>query len=159
MNYTETLFTMCKEKDDLADKIRHEYTLTNNRVNWLITSQTIFFGIYAIVYSNQEVINRLEFAKVFQVIPWVGLASCTVIYISILAAIWATRIFVIEADDASLLGPKLTYSMGLAADIFLPMVFISTWLYILKTNMAWPICVSAILLIINVWGLRFTEKK
>ena len=73
-------------------KLNHEYTLINNRVTWLITSQTVFIGVYAYVFNGQMERDAPDtFSYVEVLIPLTGLILCLTIFASIFAAVLAIR--------------------------------------------------------------------
>lgn len=144
-----------EKRNELIGFVRHEYTLINNRILWLIYTQSIFLGAYAVVLTNSSKITN--YANLIHLLTTVGLTSCIAITLSIIAAIWATRNFMKDAGDNSMIGRKATYFLGLTADLALPIIFIDTWTFIIYESVRLSLILIFLFIISIVWILYFSE--
>ncbi len=110
-------------------RIVREDELINHRMVWLLTSQSILFGAYALQKPSPSQ------SIIVQLIPWVALSLCLLIYTSIIAAVLATycfrKEFSKEFPHVHISGPPLTHLLGLVSPLLLPLVFIGVWVWIL----------------------------
>lgn len=120
-----------KRYQDMLHRIVHEDDLINHRMGWLLTSQSILFGTYALQPS-------LSSQPLLHLVPWIAVSSCLFIYTSIIAAVLATRCFVREFERAfphiHIAGPPLTHLLGLLSPVLLPLVFIGVWGWIILAH-------------------------
>jgi hypothetical protein len=109
-----------KRSRSLVDR---EEGLINDRIGWLLTSQTIFFAG-----------AQISEGKLGHLLGYVAIASCGLIYISILAGLVAMRNFrKIYPEDPEVVGPLSTHTFGLATPFLLPPMFVAVWIiYVLK---------------------------
>lgn len=145
-----------KRFSDHRTRIVHEYDLINNRLNWMLTSQTIFFAILVILLDESENC-KIDISNLELMVYILSLGSAFLIYVSILAAVVAIRKFANNADDETVIGYLSTYYTGLVAPIFLPLTFILAWLFIIWNNY----CIISIAgaLIFSIVVLLFIKTK
>lgn len=141
---------------DSRNRIVHEHSLINNRINWMLTSQTIFFGIYAMLITDTGISND-KYGYFVDLIPWLSLVTGVLIYVSILAAILAIRKFTKDSGDETMIGFIETYRAGLVTPIFLPWFFIMAWVYIICHNYYLLLAIS--ILIALVIGFLFHKTN
>ena len=117
------------------EKWVHEDELINQRLNWLISSQTLLFAAYGLALqigtnpsnTSDEVSNKTT--EVISLIPYIGLYSSISILLSVLAAVIALFVLLNKSgkfkDYLQVTLP--TTLMGVAAGISLPLIFIFAW--------------------------------
>ena len=107
------------------EKLKFEHELLNRRITWLLTSQTILFAAYGL--ADKHLDNYQDFAKV---IPCLGLILSIAILIGIVAAICAkTFTWLDHKDEHPEFGVRTWITViGLAPDLFLPILFSYGWL-------------------------------
>jgi len=155
----ETEIDGIKTISDFSDgrtRIVHEYNLINNRINWMLTSQTIFFGIFAIIITDSG-IKMNDYNNFEILIPWLSIITAILIYVSILAAVFAIRKFAKDAGDWKVTGFKATYYAGLVAPLSLPLIFILAWVFIIYPN--YYVTVGLIVLIVSAISILFYRTK
>jgi hypothetical protein len=125
-------------------QIEHEDNLINQRLAWLLASQSFLFTAFAILLNAPEHVKIPAFdakiAVISQMVPLVGLLSDILIYVSIFAGIIAMRklrahwlaLYPAHPDDRLPLiqGPAISRDMGHAAPLLLPLIFLLIWGYI-----------------------------
>lgn len=137
-------------------RIRHELLLVNNRVNWLIGSQTLFIGTYLIALEKSGTNDKLDAA--LETVPIVGAIFAIVIYIGILAAMIVIRRTVRQANDLELIAYPDTYSASLLSPILIPATFIGWWIYLsIGIGMA-ILAIISILVIVSILLYRTRLK-
>jgi hypothetical protein len=130
----------------IRQRIEHEDNLVVQRLSWLVASQSFLFTAYAIVLNGLTTSPQPATAtplhqqmRLSQLIPLVAILTCALIYISIVAAVKAIaglrRMYRsrFPSDETGLPGIQtdtLTRTLGLAAPLLLPLVFIGVWLYL-----------------------------
>jgi hypothetical protein len=136
----------------VRSRIEHEDNLVVQRLSWLVASQSFFFTAYAIVtngLATQPQSIRTHFMEqlelLFRLIPIVGTLTCTLIYISILAAVFSMNRLRdsyrsrFPADEKAM-PPIMTHRpirlFGNSAAVLLPLVFITVWLVIWMHGLA-----------------------
>lgn len=137
-------------------RIEREYDLINNLQLWMIYSQSIFLAASVIIYSSKE-LTTPRYILLYNYLPWLGLLSCVILFISILAAIFAIRYFVRQSKTPSIVGNIANHYFGLIAPLLLPMVFIITWLLLLQINNYFLYAIIICFFIGIVIGFRKTK--
>jgi hypothetical protein len=135
----------------IRNRIEHEDNLIMQRLSWLLASQSFLFTAYAIALSGLSsaplaATNALmgQEKLLFQLLPIVGILTCGLIYLSIIAAVQAIRL--LRQSYRSRFGPEETSlseimvatpirRLGLAAPLWLPPVFILVWLILWMRGM------------------------
>ena len=128
-------------------QLEHEEGLMINRLSWLVASQSFLFTAYAIVLNGAPQVENLALASRQQLLrvllPILGLATCGLIYLGVLAGLWVTmalrREFWRNRDAVgvawkAILGTKVTHLLGLAAPLSLPPLFLAAWATLLWWN-------------------------
>ena len=124
----------------LRSRLEHEDGLIVSRLAWLMASQSFLFTAYAIVLNGPGTSTHL---RLLQLLPMVAIASSTLIFVGIFAAIramgWLRELLRARVPEAATLGlPPLhtpgSVKAGLAAPVALPLIFIASWLYLLATR-------------------------
>lgn len=126
-------------------RIEHEDNLIVQRLAWLVASQSFLFTAYAITTNGLSSLEPKtagrfleQAALLFRLIPTVAICIALLIYISILAALRATR-QIRKLYQAKPVSPELpplqtsatTRLLGLSAPLLLPLLFVSVWLVLL----------------------------
>lgn len=124
----------------IRSEIQFELSLVNARVNWLVTSQAFLFvpltlgaragGIGASVY--------------YPVIPVLGVIICSLVFISVLAAVWRSRQWRRKAHQGAYAGKDsfdtfdivlphrpLIPLMGLIGGVGVPVTLVGVWIWLL----------------------------
>jgi hypothetical protein len=127
------------------DRIEHEDNLVMQRLSWLMASQSFLFTAYAIVTNGLTTspatggnifVNHL--ATLARIIPVVALLNSLLILVSILAALKAIRELRCGYRKQSktleiipLQTSRAARTLGLAAPVLLPLLFLAVWLFLL----------------------------
>ena len=130
------------------ERIRHELLLVNNRVNWLIGSQTFFIGTYLILLDKTE--SNAQLFNAVNIVPIIGAIFAFVVYVGVMAALIVIRRTVREARNLDLIAYPDTYSASLLSPIIIPATFLAWWLYSLFGLGIMIISVLVILIIIFI---------
>ncbi|WP_295311277.1 hypothetical protein [Roseobacter sp.] len=124
----------------IRNEIQFELSLINARVNWLVTSQAFLFvpltlgardgGIGASVY--------------YPVIPVLGVAICSLVLISVMAAVWRSHQWRAKACQGAYDGRSndatfdiilphrpLIPRMGLIGGVGVPVILVLVWFWLL----------------------------
>jgi hypothetical protein len=121
--------------DFYLGRIHHEDTLIGQRLGWLLTSQSIFWGAYLALLGQDYKPNVLLLAPI-------AVFLCFLNYFSILAAIVAIYNFCRQLDEQfpqysefsklNILGRTRTHLFGQASPILAPLGFITAWIVVLS---------------------------
>ena len=127
----------------VRSQIEHEDNLNSQRLSWFVASQAFLFTAYAIVVSNLSP-GRLPWVDQQQhllvvLIPVVALASCLLIYATILAGTVAMinlrKLYKSKTPAVELFPPvqgyRLTQLFGQAGPLGVPPIFIAIWVILL----------------------------
>lgn len=117
-----------------------------NRLSWLVASQSFLFTAYAIVLNAASPGAALAArqAQVLRLVPELGLATCGLIYLGLLAGLRVTMMLRRALRQrpgglAGLLpGTGLTHALGLAAPLLLPPLFCAAWSALLAGSYGGP---------------------
>jgi len=127
----------------IRGRIEHEDGLIVQRLSWLVGSQSFLFTAFAISVNGLATLGPtlgglLHVLK--EILPWVGIFASGLIYVGVVAALfsmnWLRRSFEARGKTAAALGvPELLTPMpirapGLAAPLFLPLLFIAAWAWL-----------------------------
>jgi hypothetical protein len=127
-------------------QIEHEDDLIVQRMSWSIASQSFLFTAYAIVLNGASAPHSPPFDRTYELlqrfIPILGAATSLLIFVAIWAGIRAManlrREFQKQAGKGMgdalppIHGADLTRRLGLAAPVFLPLLFLLLWLILLS---------------------------
>jgi len=136
----------------IRGRIEHENNLIMQRLSWLVASQSFLFTAYAIALNGLAVPALPASVQgyvrqqidVFHLVPVVGILTCALIYVSILAAfgamremrrLYRTRVHAEQAGLPDVQSSASTQFFGAAAPVWLPLVFIAVWLFLLVRGM------------------------
>jgi hypothetical protein len=126
----------------LREEIRHEDNMINQRLSWLVSSQSFLLTGFAIAVggpaqAKSELYARLNLALV-NWLPVGGVLTGLVSYVAIWAALLHTR-NIRQLSGAhhpshlpSVQGTELTRRLGSAGAVLVPMVFLATWLALIS---------------------------
>ena len=128
------------------NRIEHEDELIVQRLSWLVASQSFLFTAYAITLNGLSSMPTTAASTLvsqqrllFGLIPVVGVLTCGLISISILAAVRATRLLrrtyqsrfdKVDAPLPDIMTSKSTRLLGLTAPLLLPLMFVVVWLFL-----------------------------
>ena len=134
---------LLRDVDIIHRQLEHEDDLMVNRLSWLVASQSFLFTAYAIVLNGTLTVRNVVFSRrqdiLMHIVPELGLATCGLIYLGVLAGIYVTvalRHDVKKHSTAAtglrlLQGTQATHALGLAAPLFLPPLFFVAWVVLL----------------------------
>jgi hypothetical protein len=130
--------------DTILRQLEHEDGLMVNRLSWLVASQSFLFTAYAIVLNGTSTARTAVLAgrqaRLMHIVPELGLATCGLIYLGVVAGISVTvalrrefRRHLREATGSRppLQGTQTTHALGLAAPLLLPPLFFAAWALLL----------------------------
>ena len=141
-----SLLTPLEYYNLIRSRIEHEDNHIVQRHSWMVASQSFLFAAYATVlngltaspapgaqgFTNQQML-------LFRLIPIVGVMTCGLIYVSIIAAVKAmtklrhsyhSRFGEEEVNLPEIQTATLVRRSGLSAPVVLPLVFIAVWLFL-----------------------------
>ena len=131
----------------IRHRLEHEDGLIVQRLSWLVASQSFLFSAYAITL-NGMVVTGVRYPeqqeRFLRLVPAVGLLTCVLIYVTILAAVRSMAGLRAEflkqhPDGVAGLPPlqsaRKIRDLGFAAPLVLPLVFVAAWLYLLATRL------------------------
>ena len=123
--------------DRYCRQLDKEDQLINERINWLLVSQSLLFA--AVGLSSEGVTSII-----LKAVPWVGLFSSVGIGISVLAAVLSLKKYRKTLLDKvccpssnpdecypQLHRSKFNIALGLVSPIVLPLVFCVAWIYVI----------------------------
>ena len=123
--------------DRYCRQLDKEDQLINERINWLLVSQSLLFA--AVGLSSEGVTSII-----LKAVPWVGLFSSVGIGVSVLAAALSLKRYrkilldkvCCPSSDPDKYYPQLHRSkpnilLGLVSPIVLPLVFCVAWIYVI----------------------------
>jgi hypothetical protein len=124
----------------VRDQIQHEDSLIMQRLAWLTAAQSFLFTAYAITTNSSPQPRNpvLVTQQDLTIIPGVAFLSGALIYCSVIAGIlaqnrlrhaYAAHVPSVR-DFPEIQGSRFTFWLGLAAPVFLPLVFLIAWLMI-----------------------------
>ncbi len=128
----------------LREEIRHEDNLINQRVSWLVSSQSFLLTGFAIALNGPLQARFPQYERLnlllISLIPVVGVVICLVSYLSIFAGVLHMRQIRRLAGTfhprhlPGVQGTDVTRRMGLSGPVLTPVVFLIVWLVLL----IWP---------------------
>jgi hypothetical protein len=85
---------LLRDVDIIHRQLEHEDDLMVNRLSWLVASQSFLFTAYAIVLNGTLTVRNVVFIRrqdiLMHLVPELGLATCGLIYLGVLAGIYVT---------------------------------------------------------------------
>jgi hypothetical protein len=128
----------------IRDEIKHEDSLINFRLSWLLATQAFLFTAYAVAQDNN---NHLFIQDGRYLIQIIGLVTTAAIFLGLLAAInsfnhWQMKLHQFYRDPANLHFPKrkrprFTIGFGFIAPTVLPIFLSCVWIFLLKGHRCW----------------------
>jgi hypothetical protein len=126
------------------DRIANENLLVYHRLSWLLVAQSTMFSIWAIAFSRAGGPARAGTA----VLAGLGLATCALVYLGVLAALRAIEEFREEYEARHptgrphpglprIVGDSRTYRLGRLVPLCLPPLFMAGWVFVLLLTFAW----------------------
>ena len=125
-------------------QLEHEDVLMVNRLSWLVASQSFLFTAYAIVLNQTLAagtpVTVMRKGQLMQIVPELGLATCGLIYLGVVAGIYVTvalrrerklQLAAAPGVRVRLQSSRATHALGLAAPLLLPPLFFAAWLVML----------------------------
>jgi hypothetical protein len=130
--------------DTILRQLEHEDGLMVNRLSWLVASQSFLFTAYAIVVNGTSAtrtgVDAGRQAQLMHIVPELGVATCGLIYLGVIAGIFVTVALRREVKQRSagtkglnppLPGTRTTHALGLVAPLLLPPLFCAAWVALL----------------------------
>lgn len=141
----------CRDRFEVyRDYVKHEDNLINNRMTWLVLSQSFFFTSFALAVGRLSDSDPVAAEKIYiflNTIAWLGIAVGLATFGAVLAALNSidglrSRWDVLRTDDNVFVNdktlPELTGGGKLFASVFgfflpivVPLIFAVTWGYLL----------------------------
>lgn len=125
-------------------QLEHEDVLMVNRLSWLVASQSFLFTAYAIVLNQSSAagtpVTAMRRGQLMQIVPELGLATCGLIYLGVVAGIYVTVSLRREVKQQLTGAPgvrvrrqssRAPHALGLAAPLLLPPLFCAAWVVLL----------------------------
>lgn len=131
--------------DAILRQLVHEDGLLVNRLSWLVASQSFLFTAYAIMLNGSPPARNAVFEarqdELLRIIPALGIATCGLIYLGVLAGVRVTVTLRRELRNKRRIGSPVlrppiqgtatTHALGLAAPLLLPPLFFAAWTLLL----------------------------
>jgi hypothetical protein len=130
--------------DTILRQLEHEDSLMVNRLSWLVASQSFILKAFAIVVNGTKKTRTAILAgrqeQLMHIVPELGLATCGLIYLGVIAGIVVTvalrrelrqRLASATGIRPPLPGTQATHALGLVAPLLLPPVFFAAWVVLL----------------------------
>ena len=118
-------------------RLSHEDDLVNQRVSWLVNSQSFLLTAYAITLNGLAADASKPLAivqrKLLEMLPIVGVACVLLVCVALaggLCAISELRRFAATKcpkDRLFLISKPTTQFLGVSAPVFIPLVFLVIW--------------------------------
>lgn len=126
------------EKQEYLDRRIYENELINQRLNWLLASQSLLFAGYGAVLSASLQKHIKE--RVAKVAVSLGAASAFLIWLGIIAALGASISLTAQLGDEHFTQGLRTWTnlTGWSVPFFLPLLFIGAWVMLPTTGLAVP---------------------
>jgi len=144
MDVIESNLTPLEHYQAVRSQIEHEDNLVSQRLSWFLASQAFLFTAYAISLNGPTPLHfqNLEAqAKLLMVLlPVLALSSAFLIWVSVLAGLWAMRTLRIVFERSAGKLPAQLPSVqttgrallaGQLGPVFIPPMFIAVWLILL----------------------------
>ena len=126
----------------LRDEIRHEDGLINQRLSWLVSSQSFLIMAFVITLTGPKQMRIASYEEVSQtlvkILPMMGILICIVCGLAIFGALLQMRQIRLLAGNAhpvglpSVQGSQWTRSLALAGPILTPLIFLFIWVRLLN---------------------------
>ncbi|HXC97731.1 MAG TPA: hypothetical protein VN048_00210 [Verrucomicrobiae bacterium] len=135
---------MNEKLEALRRRIEHEDNLVNQRLSWLVASQAFMLTAFAI--SLNAPLNSLTPAyaaanrTMVLLLPYLSVACILILWLTLAGAIWSMKLLRGQAaaialpNDIPVQSPPAIRSLGLAAPIGIPIVFLLLWLALIMAG-------------------------
>jgi hypothetical protein len=118
-------------------RLSHEDDLVNQRVSWLVSSQSFLLTAYAITLNGLAADASKPLAivqrKLLDLLPIVGVACVLLVCVALVGGLWAIselRRFAatkFPKDRLFLISKPTTQFLGVSAPVLIPLVFLVIW--------------------------------
>jgi len=118
-------------------RLSHEDDLVNQRVSWLVNSQSFLLTAYAITLNGLATDASKPLAnvqrKLLELLPVVGAACVVLVCIALIGGLWAIaelRHFAATTypkDRLFLISKPTTQFLGVSAPVLIPLAFLVIW--------------------------------
>ncbi len=118
-------------------RLSHEDDLVNQRVSWLVNSQSFLLTAYAITLNGLAADASKPLAnvqrKLLELLPVVGVACVLLVCLALIGGLWAIaelRRFAATTypkDRLFLISKPTTQFLGVSAPVLIPLVFLVIW--------------------------------
>jgi len=121
-------------------RIEHEDNLMGMRVSWLVAAESFLFVAYAILVNGDAGrANNADAHRVYEVIPWLGVALVLCVAASLVAAVRAIYRLSMDAPPRPEVWPPIrssgwVYVVGLSGALGVPLVVLGAWVFILAAR-------------------------
>jgi hypothetical protein len=122
-------------------RLSHEDDLVNQRVSWLVNSQSFLLTAYAITLNGLAADASKPLAvvqrKLLDLLPVVGVACVLLVCVALVGGLFALaelRRFAATKypkDRLFLISKPTTQFLGVSAPVLIPIVFLAIWLAVL----------------------------
>jgi len=129
--------------ETIRRRIEHEDNLMNQRVSWIVSSQAFLLTGYAILLNAPLQFRSEQFVRshalLMKLIPLTSICVTVLLWFGILAGILAMRDLRSCAEkyhgyeSSHIQGRPLTRVIGLATPALVPVVFLFTWLWLMRS--------------------------
>lgn len=118
------------DRNEYLERKHYEHELINRRLTWLLTSQSLLFAAYGLVFASNKFEGQ-DLTKLTHIIALVGSVIAGIILLGIVAAIIASCYLWLDVqrtNPGERLGVRgFTTLLGWIPDLLLPLVFIIAW--------------------------------
>jgi len=118
-------------------RLSHEDDLVNQRVSWLVNSQSFLLTAYAITLNGLATDASKPLAhvqrKLLELLPVVGVACVVLVCLALIGGLWAIaelRHFAATTcpkDRLLLISKPTTQFLGVSAPVLIPLAFLVIW--------------------------------
>jgi hypothetical protein len=127
--------------ETIRHRLEHEDNLLNQRLSWILTSQSFLLTGYAILLNAPAALRSETYARdhhlLMALIPLSGVVTVFLLWAAIIAALLAMRDLRARArahpgfESSHIQGRPMTRWLGIAAPTLIPAVFLVSWLVIM----------------------------
>jgi hypothetical protein len=132
---------MDPETSLIQTRLSHEDDLVNQRISWLVNSQSFLLTAYAITLNGLAADASKPLAivqrKLLNLLPLVGVACVLLVIVALvggLCALAELRQFAAtkyQKDRLFLISKPTSQFLGVSAPVLIPLVFLAIWLAVL----------------------------
>ena len=132
---------MNEKLEALRRRIEHEDNLVNQRLSWLVAAQAFMLTAFAISLNAPPTSRLPAYAAansaLIALLPYVAIACIVIIWLTLVGAIWSMKLLRDQAasltlpNDLPVQSKRTIRSLGLAAPIGIPIVFLILWVVVI----------------------------